>query len=751
MDSVYTVALYSPCDQRWYTYTIAVCPNYQLQTAVYSEPDPVEPNSTNTVTMYWYNTTPNTMYVGSTVKVAIYPGTTVPSNLSWNEITPSCDNNGVCSYTFTIDNLMTANPTCTTYTVALMSPCNGNVSRTQVSVPLLETSCPEYEITATYANGSVIMSWTTTGQTGNGESVMLGICAGSTWQGSFSEEAYPSLGNTPNNTQGNTYTFQNLPTLAEGQTTYTVALRSNCDADAPALYTATVNTVSVTDCPQYQITDAFYEEQAATGGDPTSTIPYITVKWRNTGNATEQNVVIGVCPGATWSENRAAITTVSATNNIVSTNGECSYSYDVTNLSLTADDNNTYTVMLMSQTCTTSVVSRTVNINGGNGNNAGTQGTFGPEGDITNLQHTLARKSVSGGRSVIANNYFHVTTSGRSQRIGGIAGRARNTDIMNNYVYGTVGTSQNSGNVAAVIETGTQAKGNYAAHGTGNKNIGQQQGGMVSNTAGFEGQGNHVTLDRSINGIENLTLALNRWVREQNENGGRYRTWRNDLDGTVNNGYPYFGQPDMTAINTNLFVEGCDWAVYQGIVYTRDTVFETHTIDYDMMVDSTITTTIRVHGTTRTLLDDSVMTGLDYEGYGFYISADELNMLYLTMGDEGRASIILTDTLTSEFGCDSIVTLTLTFRTSSTDIPEVEETPTTVNVYPNPTTSVVYVESEDMTHVEVYDNEGRRLQDYKAYGSNKVTVDMTPYVTGVYFVRVHSPHGVTIQKVIKER
>ena len=56
-----------------------------------------------------------------------------------------------------------------------------------------------------------------------------------------------------------------------------------------------------------------------------------------------------------------------------------------------------------------------------------------------------------------------------------------------------------------------------------------------------------------------------------------------------------------------------------------------------------------------------------------------------------------------------------------------------------------------MTHVEVYDNEGRRLQDYNAYGSNKVTVDMSRYVSGVYFVRVHSPHGVTIQKVIKER
>ena len=274
---------------------------------------------------------------------------------------------------------------------------------------------------------------------------------------------------------------------------------------------------------------------------------------------------------------------------------------------------------------------------------------------------------------------------------------------------------------------------------------------MVSNTAGFEGQGNNVVLDRTINGVENLTLALNRWVRQQNEQGGHYRTWRNDLDGDVNNGYPFFGQPDMTSITANLLVEGCDWAVFQGIVYTHDTVIVSHTIDYDEMIDSNVTTTIRLHGTTHTLVADSVMTGVDYVGYGFTLSADELRILALTIGDEGRASIIISDTLTSSFGCDSIVVLTLTFYSMQNDIPEVEETPTTVNVYPNPTTGVVYVECDDMSHVEVYDNEGRRLQNYDAYGQSKVTVDMSRYVSGVYFVRVHSPQGITIQKVIKER
>ena len=74
-----------------------------------------------------------------------------------------------------------------------------------------------------------------------------------------------------------------------------------------------------------------------------------------------------------------------------------------------------------------------------------------------------------------------------------------------------------------------------------------------------------------------------------------------------------------------------------------------------------------------------------------------------------------------------------------------------VNAYPNPTISVVYVEADGMSHVEVYDNEGRRLQDYDASNTSKITVDMRPYTSGIYFIRVHMPKEVVIQKIIKQR
>ena len=91
--------------------------------------------------------------------------------------------------------------------------------------------------------------------------------------------------------------------------------------------------------------------------------------------------------------------------------------------------------------------------------------------------------------------------------------------------------------------------------------------------------------------------------------------------------------------------------------------------------------------------------------------------------------------------------LTLTFSATK-GVVDVSTTPE-VKVYPNPTTSTVNVAAEGMTHVEVYDNEGRRLQDYTAQGQPVVTLDVRHLATGVYYLRIHTPSGVTIQKVIK--
>jgi len=381
-----------------------------------------------------------------------------------------------------------------------------------------------------------------------------------------------------------------------------------------------------------------------------------------------------------------------------------------------------------------------------------TNGNFsgGIQGDANGEPaHGLFRRKRSGSNTYIANNYVHMRNVGGAQNMGGIVGRAENTVLENNYVYGSMNGSDQEGGVAASMGNNSRADKNYYAQGDARQGVGMvSSNASVSDIASFRGKGNQVTLEEPVYGVNNLTRVLNKWVREHNAEGGNYKTWRSDLEGT-NNGYPVFGEPDMIPVNAHETIDGCEVVVLGGVTYTRDTVITTRVIDNDEMIDSTLTATIRLHYGTQTALFDSALLADGYDGYGFSISPSELELLNLTLDSAGHVSLVFSDTLTTVYGCDSIVTLTLTF-TGDPDQPIVE-TVTTVKVYPNPTTSVVNVETDEMSHVEVYDNEGRKLQDYDAAGRKKVVVDMTSFVTGIYFVRVHTPNEVIIQKVIKQR
>lgn len=363
------------------------------------------------------------------------------------------------------------------------------------------------------------------------------------------------------------------------------------------------------------------------------------------------------------------------------------------------------------------------------------------------------RRKSAGSPSVVANNYVRLLGESKGmQRIGGIVGYAENVVLENNYAYGQFRKADVHGGVAGALNTNADAHNNYYAASDASRAVGvTAASASTSDNVAFRGKGNRVTIDQPVYGVNNLTRVLNRWVRENNAAGGEYKTWRSDLE-NVHDGYPLFGQPDVIPVSDTLMVDGCDQVEYQGILYNEDTEFAYSIIDSIEMVDSTVITLIRLHHSTSTLLTDTALLGEDYNGYGFYVSSTESALLRRSLDSTGNVTLVLTDTLQTTFGCDSIITLTLTFHSNggSEDIVEVA-TSTDVKVYPNPTVNIVNVEAEQISRVEVYDNEGRRLQYYDAYGNNKITIDMTPYVTGVYFVRVHMPESVVIQKIIKER
>lgn len=357
----------------------------------------------------------------------------------------------------------------------------------------------------------------------------------------------------------------------------------------------------------------------------------------------------------------------------------------------------------------------------------------------------LFRRKSAGDPSVVRNNYVRFENS-KGLRVGGLVGYAKNSILENNYFYGDVAAVDASSGVASVLEGGS-ADGNYYQLGSAERAVATSRGdATLKNTATFAGKGNQVTLAQYVHGRNNLTRVLNAWVREHNANGGSYMTWRSDLEG-VNGNFPLFGVPDLIPVNATATLDGCGEVLLGDIVYTSDTVVTSHVVDSIEMIDSTLTATIRLHYGTEIFLSDSASLDEGYYDNGFALSSYDLQSLEMTHDSAGHSLIILHDTLSTAYGCDSVVTLTLVFANGQ----DPNEEGSKVNAYPNPTISVVYVEADGMSHVEVYDNEGRRLQDYDATNTSKITVDMRPYPSGIYFIRVHMPKEVVIQKIIKQR
>ncbi len=377
-------------------------------------------------------------------------------------------------------------------------------------------------------------------------------------------------------------------------------------------------------------------------------------------------------------------------------------------------------------------------------------GAVGYADQSTTITPSGSRGRKSGSddnRTFITNNYVHTLNQGHNQRVGGLVGYAKNTVIENNYVYGNLSGDATEGGVGAVLDEGSSADYNYYASNATSKAVGQTRNNAVStHSSAFSGSGNQVTLENSTHGVNNLTRTLNLWVRAH---GSDHRTWRSDLEG-VNHGYPVFGTPDMIPVSEELTVEGCDSVEWDGTTYLFDDEVVSHIVDSALMVDSTHTLHIVVHHSTREQVSDSVDLGSSYSGYGFYLTATEVALLRETMQLHGSTTIVLSDTLQSALtGCDSIITLQLSVNSQQ----GIVETPAEfqLRVYPNPTTSRVTIEAtEAISHVELYDNEGRRLQDYNTRQNDNITIDVSHYPTGAYYLRVHTADNVTIQKLIKK-
>lgn len=373
-----------------------------------------------------------------------------------------------------------------------------------------------------------------------------------------------------------------------------------------------------------------------------------------------------------------------------------------------------------------------------------TTGNNGNEGEIPAPAIPAAPKSGNGVPLYIANNYIRLTSGTEALYAGGLVGYGYNVNMSNNYTYGTVNSMTTDGGFVGRAGDGVFVDHCYYEHGTHEQDFGSGNMAVAKYTSTFSGSGNQVLLADTISGVDNMTRALNLWVR--NDSTGIYKTWRSDLDG-VNHGYPIFGDPDQIPVYAQTSEVVCDSMNLDGIIITESGDYVTIFSDTVNYVDSILTIHLTVNHGELVEYDETIDFGDEYFGNGFNITDAMIRELLAgdTLG--GVRVLQFVDSLLTEQGCDSIVVLNLSVTGSPLGIGDREQLQ--VSVYPNPTVGVVNVEGDGLQHVDVYDNSSRQLYNSDVVGS-KFTFDLSGKASGSYYLRIVTTHGTVVRKVIKK-
>ncbi|MBP5526862.1 MAG: T9SS type A sorting domain-containing protein [Bacteroidales bacterium] len=86
-------------------------------------------------------------------------------------------------------------------------------------------------------------------------------------------------------------------------------------------------------------------------------------------------------------------------------------------------------------------------------------------------------------------------------------------------------------------------------------------------------------------------------------------------------------------------------------------------------------------------------------------------------------------------------------RPRTNDIPDDQQVTAEVSIYPNPTDGEMNIEADGITHVEVFDAQGRRVFSRRC-NSDCRTLNICPLPAGLYTVRVITNIGIKTEKVI---
>ena len=169
----------------------------------------------------------------------------------------------------------------------------------------------------------------------------------------------------------------------------------------------------------------------------------------------------------------------------------------------------------------------------------------------------------------------------------------------------------------------------------------------------------------------------------------------------------------------------CDSLTWMdGITYSESTDSATYTLTAVNGCDSVITLILIINHSTHDTMADTAINKYTWNGTTYTESG-----VYEYIG-------------TTSDGCDSIVSLILTITTLGIESASEAES---LTLYPNPTSGSITFSHNDIQKIEVLDAVGRMRAIYR----NSQTIDLSQLSKGYYTLRITTPYGTAIRKVIR--
>ena len=205
----------------------------------------------------------------------------------------------------------------------------------------------------------------------------------------------------------------------------------------------------------------------------------------------------------------------------------------------------------------------------------------------------------------------------------------------------------------------------------------------------------------------------------------------------------------MTINNSNTatdVISACDsYTWIDGNTYTASNNTATYTLTNATGCDSVVTLDLTINTIDISVIEDGVTLTANLDGASYqWIDcndnnnpiAGETNQSY-TATTDGSYAVIVDD--------GNCVGTSICYAVIGVDAEAIKET--AVNIYPNPTNGIVFVQGEGIEKIVVTDVNGRVIKQVDT-SQQQVTLDLTGNVQGIYFVNIETKNGRIIRKIL---